>query len=280
MRSTFSTKALVLAFTLACSMAFLPCKNIHAASFFELNIENIPTFFGLGVGALPDYTGSDDYTVGVAPFFRYTFKGQERYIQLIANELTVNILNDDMFRLGPLANYRFGRDSDVDDPLVSRMKEIDDTVELGAFVDIVWANASEPRQRFIVGAKVYQDVGNESDGFRTNVSARYWQPVANPVDLNLSLGFYYQDDDYADHYFGVDADNVGTSGLPFYTADGGINEYYAVLGANLYLSKNWLVSMGLRGSLIAGDPGDSPLVDRQGDSTQWIGGVGVGYIMW
>ena len=29
-----------------------------------------------------------------------------------------------------------------------------------------------------------------------------------------------------------------------------------------------------------GDPGDSPIVDERGDSTQWVGGVGIGYAFW
>jgi outer membrane protein len=280
MKKTLNIRALALAGLFAGAAAILPCQSADAAGFIDLDFENTPSVIGIGVGMLPDYTGSDDYTMGAAPFFRYTFKGQERYVQLIANELTVNVLDDQMFRFGPLVNYRFGRDDSVEDAEVKKMKEIDGTVELGAFADIVWANASDKRQRFILGTKLYKDVGDVSDGFRANFSARYWQPVAKPVDLNISVGFVYQDDNYADCYFGVNPENRGTSALPNFTANGGVNEYYAVVGANVYLSKNWLVSAGIRGSVIAGDPGDSPIVDQRGDTTQWIGGIGVGYIMW
>jgi len=132
-------------------------------------------------------------------------------------------------------------------------------------------------RRFIVGAKLYQDVGDESDGLRANISARYWQPVSQPVLFGIGVGAIYQDDDYSDHYFGINNDNVGTSGLPFFAADGGVNEYYMVVSGIFFLNKNWLLSVGVRGSVISGDPADSPIVDQQGDSTQWIGGAGVGY---
>lgn len=273
-------KESTMAVLFAASAAFAPCSQANAADLLDLDLENVPTVFGVAVGTFPDYRGSDDYTFGIAPMFRYTFNGQERYIQLLANELTINILDDNMIRFGPLANYHFGRTDDVDDPYVSRMKEIDDTIELGAFADIVWALSKDRRHRFIVGAKLYQDVGDESDGFRANVGARYWLPVAKPFDFNASVGAIYQSDDYANHYFGVNAGNVGTSGLPFFTADGGVNEYYMVLGGLFYLNKNWLVSAGVRGSVISGDPADSPIVDQRGDSTQWIGGIGVGYAFW
>jgi len=273
-------KYTTMAALLAASAVLIPCSQASAAGMLELDMENVPTVFGLAVGALPDYRGSDDYTFGFAPMFRYTFNGQERYVQLLANELTINVLDDKMFRFGPLANYHFGRTDDVDDEVVSKMNELDDTIELGAFGDIVWSLSKDKRHRFIVGAKVYQDVGDESDGFRANVSARYWLPVAKPFDFNMSVGAFYQDDDYANHYFGVNRDNVGTSGLPLFVADGGVNEYYMVLGGIFYLSKNWLVSAGVRGSVISGDPADSPIVDQRGDSTQWIGGLGVGYAFW
>jgi outer membrane protein len=280
MKEIRTIKALALAGLLAGSAAILPGQSANAAGMIDLDFENTPNVIGIGVGMLPDYTGSDDYTMGVAPFFRYTFKGQERYVQLLANELTINVLDDEMFRFGPLLNYHFGRDDSVDDDQVKLMKEIKGTTELGAFADIVWANASEKRQRFILGTKLYKDVGGESDGFRATFSARYWQPVAKPVDLNISVGFSYQDDNYADTYFGVNPENRGTSALPNFTANGGVNEYFAVVGANVYLSKNWLMSLGVRGSVIAGDPGDSPIVDQRGSATQWIGGIGIGYIMW
>lgn len=280
MTRSYQIKRTAMAALLAVSAGLTPCSQANAAGMIELEMENVPTVFGLAVGTLPDYRGSDDYTFGFAPMFRYTFNGQERYIQLLANELTINILDDKMFRFGPLANYNFGRTDDVEDEMVSKMNELDDTVELGVFGDIVWSLSKDKRHRFIVGAKLYQDVGDESDGFRANVSARYWLPVATPFDFNMSVGAFYQDDDYANHYFGVNRDNVGTSGLPFFVADGGVNEYYMVLGGIFYLNKNWLVSAGVRGSVISGDPADSPIVDQRGDSTQWIGGVGVGYAFW
>lgn len=265
---------------LAGIIGILPCSSATAGGVIELNMENMPNIIGMGVGALPDYRGSDDYTWGVAPSFRYTLPGQERYIELVGNELKINLLDSEKFRFGPLVNYTFGRDDDVEDTQVSRMQEIDDTVELGAFADFVLMRSENLRDRFIVGVKFFQDVGNESDGFRANINARYWKMVAKPVDINISVGAYYQNDDWADHYFGVNADNVGTSGLPFFTADGGVNEYYAILGGVFYLSKNWILAAGVRGSVIAGDPADSPIVDQRGDSTQWIGGIGIGYAFW
>jgi len=256
-------------------------QTVRAQSAFE--IENVPAVLGVGVGMLPDYRGSNDYTIGIAPLFRYTFKGSERYVSLVANELSVNLLNNKAFRLGPVVNYTFGRDDDVGDDQVADMEEIDGTVEAGVFADYAWIDPQNPRNRFLVGITALTDVGGENDGNRVRLSARFWHQVAKPLDIGLVAGLWYADDDWNDTYFGVNEDNVGDSHLPFYTADGGVEEYYFGAVGIFYLSKNWAVTGGVRYSRISGDAEDSPLVDgenAQGSANQLIGGLGVAYLWW
>ncbi len=269
-----SISAVAFAATLAVSAS----TTVQASQFLDL--DTIPIFVGAGIGYLPDYRGSDDYMVGGAPNFRYTFEGQQRYVQLFVNELSANLIDSDRYRFGPVLNYHFGRDDDVDDAAVQRMEEIDGTVELGLFGEIVWADQQNPRNRFLLGTTLLQDVGDESEGFRARFSGRYWQQVSRAVDLHLGGGFIYADDDYTDHYFGVNADNVGTSGLPFFATDGGVSEYFITAGALTFLSEQWVVGAGVRYARLTGDAADSPIVDDRGDANQWIAGISLGYIGW
>ena len=259
--------------------AALALMSLEASAQAFLELDTMPAIFGLGLGFAPDYKGSDDKTGAIAPFGRYTFQGTERYIQLNTTELSFNVLNNRSFRFGPVVNYHFGRDDDVDDPVIARMREIDATVEAGVFGEIVWADRGNPRNRFILGATLLADAGSESDGFRVRLNARYWRQVSRAVDLHIGAGFIYADSKYNDHYFGVNARNVGTSGLPFYSADSGVNEYFLTLGAAAYFSKSWVGVAGVRLSQISGDAKDSPLVSQVGDKSQFIGGIGIGY-MW
>jgi MipA family protein len=259
--------------------AALIALSVDASAQAFIELDTVPTTFGLGIGLAPDYKGSDDYTGAIAPFFRYTFKGTNQYVQLNATELTMNLLNSSRFRFGPVLNYHFGRDDDVDDEAVKRMRKIDDTVEAGVFGELAIVDPANPRNRFIVGLTLLKDIGNESDGFRARFNARYWHQVARAVDLHLGGGFTYANSDYTSHYFSVTPQNVGTSGLPFYNASSGMNEYFLTLGALTYFSRNWIGVAGLRVSKLTGDAKDSPVVSLRGDSTQLIGGVGVGY-MW
>jgi outer membrane protein len=267
------------AFKKAAVIAAFAALSLDAAAQAFIELENSPGVIGLGIGTVPDYRGSDDSTGAVAPFFRYTLPGTERYLQLNATELSFNVLNSQSFRFGPVLNYHFGRDDDIDDEVVKRMAEIDGTVEAGIFGEIAWIERGNPRNRFILGATLLADVGGESEGYRLRLNARYWRQVSPAIDLHIGGGLWYASSDYNNHYFGVNTGNRGTSGLPLYEAGSGTNEYFLTLGAVAYFSRSWAGMAGIRLSQITGDAKDSPVVSIRGDKSQFIGGVGVAY-MW
>jgi MipA family protein len=248
------------------------------AGLVPLDLE-VPTVAGVGIGFLPDYEGSDDYTIGIAPVFRYTFQKQERYIQLLANELSANLLNNPNLRLGPVLTYHFGRNNQIDDRQVKRMKEIDGTLEGGIFADYLFRLSQNPRHRLIVGGQVQYDLGGENHGWKFTGSARYWHPIATPVDLFLTTQLNFATKDYMDTYFAVDSTDSTRSGLPKYTAGGGAKDFALSTGAILYLSRSWVTTAGLRYSRLLSHAADSPIVDDRGSENQFFTGVGVAY-MW
>lgn len=260
-------------------IAALGALSLEAQAASVLEVDSVPTLIGGVIGVAPDYMGSDDTKGAIAPYARYTFQGTQQYLQLSATELTLNVVNSTKYRIGPVLNYHLGRDDDVDDALVSRMREIKGTVEAGIFGEIAWIESGNPRNRFILGATMLWDAGGESDGFRARVNARYWHQASRAIDLHIGAGLVYGDSSYNDTYFGVNAANVGTSGLPFFSAGSGVHEYFLTLGAIVYFSKEWVGAAGVRLSRINGDAKDSPVVAQRGDSTQTIGGIGLAY-MW
>ena len=241
-----------------------------------------PHVIGLAVGTVPDYLGSDDNTVGVAPMLRYQFKDSQRFVVLLANELDVNLLNSSSWRAGPVLNYSFGRE-DVDDSVVDRMKTLDDFLEYGAFVQFVEADPQNKRNRWTLGLTGLMNSEDGNEGYRVRLAGQYFHQMTQAVDLNLGAGMWYADEDWNNYYFGVNAGNVGTSGLPFYSAGSDVNQYFANVSAIVYPSKNWALAGGVRYANIAGDAGDSPLVEGvagRGSQDQWIAGVGVTYLSW
>jgi outer membrane scaffolding protein for murein synthesis (MipA/OmpV family) len=164
------------------------------ASFFD--IEDGINIVGAGVGKFPDYQGSDDYAAGIAPLGRYHFAGR-RYVQLLGPDLRLNLNDSATLRFGPNILYRFGRDDDVDDAVVSRMEEIDDTVEVGAFISRVFElDPTDPRERFVTSADVKFDVGGTHNGWIATAGAFYLRPLGRLFVAHLGGRIAYTSGDY------------------------------------------------------------------------------------
>jgi outer membrane protein len=258
----------------AISMAWLAQSALAQDMFIP--VPEDMSIVALGVGMLPDYEGSDDYTAGVAPAAFYKFKGSERWAMLLGPELSVNVIDHSTWQFGPLINYRFGRDG-IDDKVVKHMKDIDDTLEAGAFLR--WRHVDSSNQRNREGARIFAqaDVGDTYDGWIAGASATIFRQVSQAVDLMGGVGFTYASDDYNNTYFGVNAKNVGTSGLPFFDADGGAKDVRLTFGAIVHFGLDWHLGAGVQYRSLLGDAADSPVVDKRGDSNQWIGGLALAY---
>ena len=242
-------------------------------------IDNVPNVFGVAVGIAPDYWGSDDSQGVAAPFFRWTFEGQERYLQLLATELSFNVLDHPNFWVGPVLNFRLGRDDDVDDDVVKNMAEVDGTVELGIFGSYVWRNASNPRHRFIASAQFLGDVGDEYGGWLASAGARYWYPVNKPIDVLIGLGVTYGNSQFIDQYFGVSSTDVARTGgrLSRFDADSGFRDVNIPVAVVFHYSMNWHLAAGLKYFRLLDDAADSPITDGRGSENQLFAGLGVAY---
>ena len=241
---------------------------------FEL--PEIRNYVAVAAGVVPDYLGSNDYTIGGAPAGLMKFGSSERFARLIVTELSVNVLDSRNWRLGPVLNYRLARD-DVDDSVVGQMRDIDGTVEAGVFGGWTWIGDDDPRHRFSASAEFLHDVGDTHEGYLISASARYFQPVTLPLTLSIGATVTYGSSDYMQTYFGIDSDNAARSGLSQFNADSGLRDVRIPLMAIYSLSPNWHLAGGLIYSRLLGDASDSPIVDDRGSSDQLFAGLGVAY---
>jgi hypothetical protein len=129
---------------------------------FEL--PEIRNYVAVAAGVVPDYMGSDDYTVGAAPAGLMKFGSSERYARLLVTELSVNVLDSRTWNFGPVLNYRLARD-DVDDDAVDRMRDIDGTLEAGLIGGWTWIGDDDPRHRFNATVEFLHDVADTHEVF-------------------------------------------------------------------------------------------------------------------
>ena len=241
-----------------------------------IEVPGVDNFIAAAVGIVPDYLGSDDYTIGAAPAALISFGDSDRYLRLLVTDINVNLIDSPNWSFGPALNYRLGR-SDVDDNAVDNMRDIDGTFEVGAFGGWTWIGDDDPRHRFAIGTEFLYDVGGEHDGYLISGSVRYYQPVLRPLTLSIGAALTYGSGDYMDTYFGVKPGNVGSSGLSAFNADGGLRDVRVPLMAIFSFSENWHVSGGVIYSRLLNDAADSPVVDQRGSKDQWFAGLGIAY---
>lgn len=241
-----------------------------------VELPGVRNFFGAAIGAAPDYLGSDDYTVGIAPAGKFYWDESERYVRLLATELSVNVINSRTWSFGPLANYRFGR-KNVDDAVVDRMEDIDGTVELGVFGGWTWIGPGDPRQRLNVSLQFQHDVGGAHDGYLVTPSVRYWHPVSRPITVSLGASATYGSKNYMSTYFDVTPADSARSGLRQFSADSGLRDVRISPVMIYSLSEKWHLAGGFIYSRLLNDAADSPVTDDRGSANQLFGGFGVVY---
>jgi MipA family protein len=232
---------------------------------------------GLGVGAAPDYIGSDDYRVIPLPNFELSYAGYAlRSSRLGVEADLVGITGLDA---GPIIRYDLGR-SDVDDSVVSLLPEVDGSVELGGFVSaglplsIVGLENSS-----ILAARVeyLQGLSGGHEGATASGSLSLISPLTDSLTLISSLSTTYMSADYADSYFDVTALGSAASGLPVFDAGAGFRDVGVTFVANYELNENWSLNGIGSFTRLIGDAAASPIVAERGSSNQFLGGLGFSY---
>ena len=137
-------------------------------------------------------------------------------------QLSLNVINNKNINAGPTVMYRFGRDDDVDDRAVKRMKEIDGGFEAGAFVTWKIISDSDPRQRLNVSLDFLQDVTGDHDGYTITPSVRYFQPLGRAFTLSVGASTTYGSDGYMSTFFSVSPSDAAVTGLNTFNAGNGL----------------------------------------------------------
>lgn len=243
-----------------------------------LELPDIRNYVGLAVGLVPDYPGSNDYTAGIAPTALFHFsRDSEIHLRLVVSQLSLNLLNHKNLNIGPTVNYRFGRSDDVNDRAVKRMKEIDGSIEAGAFVSWKVINETDPRYRFSMSADFLQDVSGEHDGYLITPSMRYFFPLARWLVMSVGVSATYASDGYMGTYFSVSPSDAAASGLSTYNAGNGFRDARINLMGIISFSPSWHLGIGAIYSRMLGEAADSPVVDNRGSKNQLFLGLGLAY---
>jgi len=220
---------------------------------------------GLGVAAIPQYEGSEDMKGAPVPFFRAQMASGQ-YLQLMGATLTVNLVPDKTWQVGPLLRYRGERNpDDIDNTYVKSLGKIDAAVELGAFVGF---QANQWNARF----EIAQDVADAHDGLLATLSGGYTFPLSDVASVALNLSSTYASDKYMEAYFNGPI-VVGSTPVGYHTASAGIKDVSAAVIGRYSIDRNWGLMGAVRLTSLVGDTADSPVVKNGGSDSQMVVGV-------
>lgn len=234
-------------------------------------------FVALGLGATPDYLGSNDYQLvpfGFASYrmgdLRYTWQG----LSIKADFLELRTGGD--WVGGISAGYVPGR-HDVDNPAVDRLPNIAGTVEVGPFVGRRFRRLFNPTDFVSVSLAALTDIGGVHGGYSLNLGLDYNTALSPRVRALVNLGTVYASDGLMQTQFGVDARAAALSGLPTFAADAGIRQVSASAGLNMQFTHRWGIFSQIAYTRLTGDARDSPVVRFGGDPNQWRIGLALSY---
>ena len=239
---------------------------------------------GVGVGLGPSYDGSDDYVFSPAPLVQGSLGGIG--ISPKPAGLALDFIPDGEsgpnFSLGPSLRLRNDRADQIKDEVVKLAGELDRAVELGVAGGVSFPAVLNPFDSLSFNLDTRWDVANAHDGMVIEPGVSYFTPLSRGMAASLSIGAEFVDDNYADYYYSVSPAQSLASGLPEFTAKGGLNS----IGTNLLLAVDLdgdVTNGGFAVVLIGGysrlmnDAKATPYTSIRGSADQFFGALGVGY---
>lgn len=239
---------------------------------------------GIGVGLSPSYSGSDDYVVFPLPVITGSFGGIDFNPRPagIAVDFVADRRGQVSFDLGAAVRVRSDRADRIEDQVVRSLGKLDRAVEVGPSAGISVPGIFSRFDSISFSIDALWDIAGAHDGMSVAPSLTYTSTIGRSALASLSLGASIVDDSFADYYYSISPAQALTSGLPIFTADGGLES----IGANIFLAVDlngnardggWSV-IGIGGySRLVGDASRTPLTKDRGSPDQFLLGAGVGY---
>ena len=156
--------------------------------------------------------------------------------------------------------------------LEQRGDRVQDTVEVGVFVEYGFRDALSAGDRLGLGAEAKGGKGSQFA-----LTASYLAARQGAFQFGADLRAVYANDRYMESYFSIDADNSARSGLPVYTATSGAKNVGLGITGTYDIGSDWLLLGRVGVSRLLGDARDSPIVTLRGDASAATLGLALGY---
>lgn len=214
-----------------------------------------------GVQAVPEYFGSEDYTVGP------DLGVSQGYLNFGGSEFGKADPRATSEGLGFYGSFRYVPERSSDDyEELEGLEDVDAALELGGGLSYATSNT-----------KTFADLRYGVTGHESLVAEVGADAVVRPSEgLTVRAGprVLLGSDDYAQTYFGVSDEEAVASDFSAYEAGGGALSAGVEVGATYWFNDSWGVDGSARYDRFVGDAEESPIVE-QGSKDQYSVSIGV-----
>ncbi len=209
---------------------------------------------GAGVGYVPEYEGSDNYTVAPLPIAEADYKDGLFFANLQHGIGSYPLQGED-YKLGGSIGYAFGRDEDDDNDNLDGMGDVDGSVT---------ANLMGEYQ-IGPGALMGNVTTALSGDYGTTVDVKYGSriPVSEDTTLMGSIGTTWADEEHMSNYFGVSSRQSARSGYAAHDAGSGFKSVGVTAGVSHAITPSWNAGVTVKADQLIGDTADSPVVKNE-----------------
>ncbi len=238
---------------------------------------------GLGAGLAPDYLGSDDLVAVPLPSFAFNIGRIPIQNNLLGVEINIRpgfrapASGEAIFAYGPILRYDSGRNdgSKVEDPVVALTTPVNGTPQIGGFIEATLPLAMAQGDPALLTARIAVVQATQSyKGATLDASVGVVRPLGQWT-VGGGVAATWADGDYTSAYFSVTPADSAATGLPEYTASGGLLTAGLSLFASYAISEAWSVDLLAGYTLVTGSAADSPIVADRGSASQPFAGLGL-----
>ncbi|MEN8131156.1 MAG: MipA/OmpV family protein [Pseudomonadota bacterium] len=164
--------------------------------------------------------------------------------------LGASLIDTPNFEMGMQGGLRMGRfnrseeEPSTDDPFA-------DGLELGVFTQGRYGE-------YLVGTRLSKDVASGHEGTVGEFMAGYEKKLSDKLDLSFGLGTTWTDEKYMSSYYGIDASQSTTIGLPNDNARAGFKNASLTVTACYQLSDYWSLGAQVGYMRLLGEVAEDP----------------------
>lgn len=221
----------------------------------------------LGAQAVPSYPGADNFSI--RPLFDISMaRGDDLYeFEAPDESFGFPLVRTGDLSFGPALNLEGSRTAD---DVGTALPKVGFTVEAGVFAQYSLSDD------FRLRGEVRRGLGGH-EGWIGNFGADYVARQGDDWLLSVGPRVTFVDDNYASAYFSVAPEDSAASGLPAYSAGGGVHSAGATVGYLRQLTPRWGIYSYAKYDRLVGDAADSPIVRQYGSRDQLSGGLALSY---